>query len=256
MSRLTTFLLILSIACHADTTMKKHTVVTDSKSPANVEKTADFVEILYRKGALRKRENPNASITDIVNCDTRTGFLIDLKANEYKTYKVMKHPPTAQVEEYINKNPQNAVDIESTTVDTGEQKMFFGHPAKHLITTTKRTPDKNDDGGEVVTDAWYIDHELPDNHCDPEYVRTEPYDVGWALVMPPETPRLHHTGPVPTGLPVKTTATYKILGTNGGPEGTITTIETIEGISDSPLSPSLFELPAGSRENPNLWKHK
>jgi hypothetical protein len=99
MSRLTTFLLILGIACHADTTIKKHTAVTDSKSPANVEKSSDFEEILYRKGALRKMENPNASITDIANCDTRTGFLIDLKANEYKTYKVAKHPPTVQVEE-------------------------------------------------------------------------------------------------------------------------------------------------------------
>jgi hypothetical protein len=257
MLRLTTFLLTLSIACHADTTIKKHTVVTDSKSPANIEKTADFVEILYRKGALRKSEHPNTSITDIANCDTRTGFLIDLKANEYKTYKVVKHTPTAQIEEYMNKNPQNAVDIESTTVDTGEQKMFFGHPAKHFITTTKRTPDKNDDGGEEIVDAWYVDHELPDNRCDPEYVHIEPYyAVGTALVIPPQVARLHHTGPLPTGLPVKRTVTYKILDTNGAPEETITTIETIEEISDSPLSPSLFELPAGSRENPNLWKRK
>jgi hypothetical protein len=257
MLRLITFLLTLSIACHADITIKKHTVVKDSKSPANVENTSDFVEILYRKGALRKSEYPNTSIMDIANCDTRTGFLIDLKANAYKTYKVVKHTPTAQVEEYINKNPQNAVEVESTTVDTGEQKMFFGHPAKHFITTTKRTPDKNDDGGEVIVDAWYIDHELPDNHCDPEYVRTEPdYVLGWGLVMPPQVPRLHHTGPVPTGLPVSRTLTYKILDTNGAPEETITTIETIEGISDSPLSPSLFELPAGSRENPNLLNRK
>src|SRR4029077_18854983 len=105
MLRLTTFLLILSIACHADTTIKKHTVVTDSKSPANVEKSSDFEEILYRKGALRKSEYPNTSITDIANCDTRTGFLIDLKANAYKTYKVVKYTPTAQIEEYANKNP-------------------------------------------------------------------------------------------------------------------------------------------------------
>lgn len=257
MSRLKIFLLTLSIACHADTTIKRHTVVTDSKSPATVENSSDFEEILYRKGALRKTENPNASITNIANCDTRTRFLIDLKANEYKTYKIVKYTPTAQIEEYMNKNPQNAVDIESTTVDTGEQKMFFGHPAKHFITTTKRTPDKNDDGGEEIVDAWYIDHELPDDHCDPEYVRTEPhYAVGTALVMPPQVPRLHHTGPIPTGLPVKRTATYKTLGNNGAPDQTITTVETIEEISDSPLSPSLFELPAGSRENTNLLKHK
>src|ERR1700756_2072512 len=231
MLRLTTFLLTLSIACHADTTIKKHTVVTDSKLPASVEKTADFVEILYRKGALRKSEHPNASTMNIANCDTRTGSLIDLKAHEYKTYKVVKYSPTARFEEYINKNPKYAVDIESTTVDAGEQKMFFGYSAKHFITTNKKAPDKNDSAREVIIDAWYIDHELPDDHCDPEYVRTEPfYVLGAVLVMPPQIPRLHHTGPVPTGLPVKTTATYKILGTNGAPEETITTIETIEEI--------------------------
>lgn len=257
MSRLTTFLLTLSIACHADTTIKKHTVVTDSKSPTNVEKTSDFEEILYRKGALRKSEHPNTSIISIVNCDTRTGFLINLKAHEYKTYKVLKHTSTAEIEEYINENPQNAVDIESTTVDTGENKMFLGHPAKHFITTNKRTPDKNDDGGEEIIDAWYIDHEPPDKNCDPEYVRTEPYyAVRTALVVPPQMPRLHHTGPVPIGFPVKTTAIYKILGANGVPDEIITTIETIDEISDSPLSPSSFELPAGSRENPNLLNRK
>ena len=193
MSRLTTFLLTLSIVCHADTTIKKHTVVTDSKSSANVEKTSDFVEILYRKGALRKSEHPNTSITRISNCDTRTGFLIDLKTNEYKTYKVVKYRPTAQIEEYINKNPENAVDIESTTVDTEEQKTFFGHPAKHFITTTKRASDKNDTGRKETVEGWYIDQELPDDHCDPEYVRTEPYyAIGTALVTPPQLPRLHH----------------------------------------------------------------
>lgn len=257
MSRLVAFLLTLSIAGHADTMIKKHTVVTVSKSPANVEKTGDFVEILYRKGTLRKSKNSNTSITGIVNCDTRTKFLIDLKANQYKTYKVVKYSPTAVWEEYMNKNPQNAVDIESRTVDTGEQQMFFGYPAKHFTTTNKRAPGKNDPGGEEIVDAWYIDHELPDDHCDPKYVRTEPYyAVGTGLVMFPQVARLHHTGPVPMGLAVKTIATYKILGTNGAPEETITSIETIEEISDFPLSPSLFELPAGSRENPDLWERK
>ncbi|HVN22128.1 MAG TPA: hypothetical protein VMU05_25300 [Dongiaceae bacterium] len=215
------------------------------------------METLYRKGALRKRENPNASIANIANCDSRTGFLIDFKTHEYRTYKVVKYTTMAQIEEYLNKNPQNAVNIESTTVDTGEQRMFFGHRARHFITTTKRAPDKNNPGGEEIVDAWYIDHELPDNYCAPEYVRTEPfYVLGTALVTPPQVPRLHHTGPVPTGLPVKRTATHKTLSANGAPDRTITTIETIEEISDSLLDPSLFDLPAGSRENPDLLKRK
>jgi len=180
--------------------------------------------------------------------------MIDSKAHEYRTYKLVRYTPTTQIEEYLKKNPQNAVDIESTTVDTGEQKMFFGHPAKHFITTSRRVLDKNNAGGEETVDAWYIDHELPDNNCAPEYVRTEPWYVfGTALVMYPQVAQLHHTGPTPMGLPVKRTATHKILGTNGAPDRIITTIEIIEEISDSPLSPSLFELPSGFRENPHIF---
>ncbi|SRR5579871_2126202 len=254
MSRFAILLLALGIASHADTTIKKHTILTDSQSPANVASRSDIEETLYKKGSLRKRENSTASITEIVNCDTRTGFVIDSNAHEYRTYKVVKYLPIAQIEEYINKNPQNAVDIESTTVDTGEQKMFFGHPAKHFITTSRRAPDKNNAGGEETVDAWYIDHELPDNNCAPEYVSTEPWYVfGTALVMPPQVARLHHTGPTPMGLPVQRIATHKTLGIKGAPDRTITTILTIDDISDLPLSPSLFELPSGFRENPHIF---
>jgi len=249
MPRLAILLLGLSVACHADTTIKKRIVTTDSKPPANVEARSEIKEILYKKGYLRKKENTTASLADIVNCDSRTGLLVDFKVHEYKTYKIVKFTPSAQIEQYIEKNPQNAVNIESTTVETGELKLFFGRPAKHFITTTKRSPDKNNAGGEETVDAWYIDHETSDNNCAPEYVRTEPYYVvGTALVMFPQIARLHHTGPIPMGLAVKTTATHKILGANGVPDRTIITIETVEELSDSPLNPTLFELPAGLRQ--------
>lgn len=122
--------------------------------------------------------------------------------------------------------------------------MSFGDPAKHFITPTKRSPDKSNAGGEETVDAWYIDHELPDNSCAPEYVRTEPYYVlGTAPVMPPQVARLHHTGPIPMGLAVKRTGTHKITGTNAAPDRTITIIEPIEELSDSPVSLSSFESP-------------
>jgi hypothetical protein len=44
-------------------------------------------------------------------------------------------------------------------VDTGERKDFFGHPARHVITTTKETPlhESHSEARESVTDGWYID---------------------------------------------------------------------------------------------------
>ena len=74
-------------------------------------------------------------IATIANCETKSGFLIDLNMREYRTYKVVKFLSDAELAEYLKQNPGNAVPVESHTVDTGEQKTFFGRPAKHLITT-------------------------------------------------------------------------------------------------------------------------
>jgi len=198
-----------------------------------------------------------ASFSDIANCDTRTGYLIDLVAHEYQNYKLVKFWTMAELEGYLQKNSQDAVQIESTTVDTGERQMFFGRSAKHFITTTRRPPDKNNPGGEETIDAWYIDHEPPDKNCAPEYVRTEPYYViGTALVLYPQLARFHHTGPVPAGLKVKVIYIHRVTGTKNSPDRILTLEETVEELSDSPLNPSLFELPAGFHENPHLLKAK
>ena len=65
----------------------------------------------------------------LVNCDQGTGQIIDLSAHEYNNYKVVKFWTIPELENYLQKNPQNAVQIESKTVDTGERKTFFGHLA-------------------------------------------------------------------------------------------------------------------------------
>lgn len=87
-------------------------------------------------------------------------------------------------------------------------------------------------------------------------MRTEPfYVIGTALVFYPQLGRFHHTGPTPTGLIVKQTRTQKAAGKNGK-NRTITLEEKVEDLSDSPLNPSLFELPSGFHENPDLFKTK
>lgn len=250
-------LLISPVACHADTTIKTHTVITDTGSPSNVQNPSERRGVRYRKGTMRRKDSlgsgTTTSISNIANCDTRTGFFIDLNTHEYQTYKVVKFWSIADLNNYLQKNPQDAIEIESKTVDIGERKMFFGHSANHFITTITRAPDKNNAGGEETIDAWYIDHEVPDNNCAPDYVRTEPYYVvGTSLVSLPQIARIHHVGPVPIGLAVKTTHILKTPGSKNSPERTFTFEETVDDLSDSPLSPSLFELPPGLHENPHL----
>ncbi len=240
--------------------IKTQTVITDSDTNPNVTNPNVTRKIQYRHGMMRREDSlgdaTTASIADIANCETRVGFLIDLDAHEYRNYKLVRFASEAQRGEYLQKTSKTAVQVESKTVDTGERKVFFGHPARHLITTTKRADANNDSGGEETLDGWYIDHELPDRSCAPDFVRTEPYYVtGTALVDYPDIAQIHHTGPLPTGLAVKLKVISKLAATKKGTASRTIAIEkTIEELSDSPLSPSLFQLPNGLHENPELFR--
>jgi hypothetical protein len=239
--------------------VKTKTVITDSDKNPNIANPMVTRKVQYRQGIMRREDSlgaaTTASIADIANCETRTGFLIDLDAHEYRNYKLVRFATEAERGEYLQKTGKVAIQVESNTVDTGERKTFFGHSAKHLITTTKRA-DANSRGGEEIFDGWYIDHELPDRKCAPDFVRSEPYYViGSALVDYPDIAQFHHTGPLPTGLAVMAKFTSKLAATKDGTPGRTITIEkTVEELSDSPLSPSLFQLPNGLHENPELFQ--
>jgi len=239
-------------------TIKIRSVITDTGAAPNVQSPVETSTVYYRRGSMRRKDTLGASLSSIANCDTKTGFFIGLDAHVYRTYKVVKFAPMAQLKEYVEKNPRSAVQVESHPVDTGERKTFFGHPGRHLITTTKRIADETNSGGEEIIDGWYIDHEGFDNDCAPDYVHTDPlYVLGTGLVMYPEIPRFHHMGPVPAGLAVKLTRRMKVPGSkNGAADRIVTTERTVEDISDSPLNPSIFELPSGLHENPQLLGRK
>lgn len=240
--------------------IKTQTVITDTANIRNVENPSVTRKVEYRRGTMRREDSLGAattpSIADISNCETRTGSLIDLPAHEYRNHKLVQFASEAQRNEYLQKAGKAAVQVESKTVDTGERKLLFGHPARHLITTTKRADANNHTGGEEILDAWYIDHELPDRNCAPDFVRSEPYYViGTTLVDYPDVAQFHHTGPLPTGLPVISKFTGKLAATKDGISSRTITIEkTVEELSDSPLSPSLFQLPDGLHENPQLFR--
>jgi hypothetical protein len=259
MRSLLTFLLIgCSAVCSADTTIKMRTVFTDTGARPDVQNPDTTRSVYYRRGAMRKKDTLGDKTTDlssIANCDTKTGFLVDFQAREYRTYRVVTLWPISQLEDYLQKNPGRAVPIESHTVDTGERKTFFGHLAKHLVTTNTRGP-KSSSGGEEILDGWYIDHEGPDNNCAPDFAHTEPYYVvGTILAEYPDVAQFQHTGPLPTGLAVKLTYTSKLApAKDGSPGRTMTQERTVEDLSDSPLSPSLFEVPSGFNENPQLLR--
>jgi hypothetical protein len=237
-----------TLACRADTTLRVRTVIHDSAARADVENPNVDSTIYYRRKEMRRKDTGEGSLSSIANCTTRTGVLIDSAAREYRTYKVMRFWNEQQLRD-LQKSRSSVVQVESKTIDTGERKMFFGHPAKHFITTIRRAvQDKN--GGEDILDGWYIDHEVADNNCAPDYAHHDPfYVLGTALVMYPEIAQFKHSGPMPEGLTVMLTRTVRYAT-----GGTVTVQETVEELSDSPLPETLFKLPTGFRENHELWR--
>jgi hypothetical protein len=257
---LTILLTASAVTCSADTTIKIRTVNRETGANPNVQNPDVHRTVYYRRGTMRRKDSLNdksiTAISSIANCDSKSGVFIDLLAHEYRIFKVVNFLSSKQLDDYRQKNPQHIVQVESQTIDTGERKIFFDQSAKHFRTTIKVRPGDGFGGGEEIVDGWYIDHESSDNACAPDYVHTDPYyAVGTTLVMYPEVAQFHHTGPLPTGLAVKLTTSLKLAGIKDGTRGRRLTIEkTVEELSDSPISPSLFELPSGFHENPQLFK--
>jgi hypothetical protein len=200
-------------------------------------------------------------IASIERCDLGQAFELNLDQREYdaRTY-----PPRPLAKEELVKwglrrppqvAPQGAATlrIEVTTVDTGERKDFFGHPARHVITTTKETPleESHSEARESVTDGWYIDLDTRIS-CDLRWSRNK---NGFARITsgnaPLERIEFLQSGDAETGLPVESKVTSKSgLALPDGTKREITSkismsiVEFVEG----PLDPGLFEVPAGFKK--------
>jgi hypothetical protein len=199
-------------------------------------------------------------IASIERCDLGEAFDLNLDQREYDA---RPYPPKPLAKEELAKwglrpaevAPPSAATlrIEITTVDTGERKDFFGHAARHVVTTRKETPLEGSHSGaqESVTDGWYIDLDTRIS-CDLKWSANK---RGFARLTignaAPERIELVQTGDVETGFPVEWKATSK--SEFALPDGTkskttskngMTIVEFVEG----PLDPALFEVPAGFKK--------
>lgn len=119
----------------------------------------------------------------IMRCDLGQSFTLNLETKEYTASVFPPVPLTPEQRESrgLNKPPSEGTPtlrIETTTVDTGERKEFFGRLARHVIITTKRTPLEGSHAvaGETVSDGWYIDFEQT-LACEPK--RDGAMQYGW-----------------------------------------------------------------------------
>ena len=181
-------------------------------------------------------------------------FELNLDAAEYVSAPYPPKPLTqAEIEARglgkPDMSPSRAptLRIETTTVDTGERKEFFGHIARHVIITRKQIPleGSHSEPQETVTDGWYIDLD-PQVSCDRKLKRAH----GWLVAgkQPAEKPEFVDIGESETGFAVQLVMVSK--GTYTLPDGTNRQTDSksetlVTQLELGSLDPGLFEIPPG-----------
>lgn len=109
----------------------------------------------------------------ITRCDLMRAFHLNLEDREYTSSPLQTYPTREQLSQAAVRGQDLArreptVRVETETIDTGERKEFFGHAARHVITTRRVIPIPGDqrESSKTVTDGWYIDLETHIS-CDP-----------------------------------------------------------------------------------------
>jgi hypothetical protein len=189
----------------------------------------------------------------IEQCDARRSLMLNLDAREYTSTELDErgvpkdHNPVA----VPHKKPgRGSLEILIDSVDTGERKEMFGHTARHIIAHERRiaSPDSCQQSMSSDTDGWYIDLDLPSNSCysAPHKASTS---VGFLTSSCSQLKlEVHRTGVAERGFPVMlTTTTHATLTQPDGSqkEYTNTYESEVTELSEAPLDPALFEVPAG-----------
>jgi hypothetical protein len=194
--------------------------------------------------------HPMASI--IQRAGTNRIFLLDLQSKQYVSYETDSQGSMLGSKQRPVPNSGGTLQIWINSTDTGERLQMFGHMARHIITTEKRTasPGACSRNSESQTDGWYIDDSvIPDWHHpkgNTGVVVASVFAVSAGSACMDRTDKLEvHRSGVETGFPLKISTT--MTGEVPSPEGTRLVAsnwgsEVVE-FQEGPLDPSLFEVP-------------
>ena len=215
-------------------------------------------------------------LASIIRCDLGQAFELNLDSREYATAPYPPKPFTKAQAEALGLKPLQYVAsdkptlrIETTTLDTGERREFFGHTARHVITTRKQIPleGSKSNAQEMVTDGWYIDLDTSIS-CGWRRPSGKPaHAFVTAGNAPIEKMEFVDKGEPESGFAIET----KIISTGATtlPDGTkkeYTSVNEmhVTQLVEGPLDPGLFTVPTGFRQvkqidrdppanSPNPW---
>lgn len=250
---------LLQSAEHPGIKMTIENEYPTNSAPRIIYFQADRQRTEYRNSFGRKQGEQiyGPRLARIVRCDLGQSFELNLDTSEYTE---TPYPPTPLSKDEIKARgiesrlpPPSAtptIRVETRTTDTGERKEIFGHTARHVITTTMRTPlaGSNSELQESVNDGWYIDLDLRLS-CDPKptqgghgYIAVSVLEPGGK--QPMEKPEFVTIGAPEKGFAVDLTMTSK--RPPSASDAFISKYETrVTQLEEGPLDPSLFEIPAG-----------
>jgi hypothetical protein len=198
-------------------------------------------------------------IAGITRCDLGQMFELNLEAREYTS---APYPPKPYTDEQMaakkltlpdfSSSAPRTIRIETTTVDTGERKDFFGHAARHVIRTGKTIPleGSHSEPQETIVDGWYIDVH-PEISCE-RRIPNGKLGHGYSFLQSgnqrPETPEFVDIGAPETGFAVQLVMTH--TGSYRLADGTRKQFETtnemlVTEFREGTLDPKLFEIPEG-----------
>jgi hypothetical protein len=198
-------------------------------------------------------------LASITRCDLGQAFDLNLDTGEYVATPYPPKPLSKKETEALGlKVPEfgkPTLRIETTTVDTGERKEFFGHTARHIITTRKQTPleSSKSDAQQTVTDGWYIDLET-NISCDrqsPEGKGVHAHVFLAAGNMPVEKIEFIDNGAPETGFAIqwKITSVEAFTLRDGTKKEHISSSEMrMTQLVEGPLDTALFAVPTGFRQ--------
>ena len=204
------------------------------------------VSALYLKGARQRTEtvyekqarSAAMNWTVIQQCDEKRLFNINERDKLYSSSEIEDWSERSKKARPVSLSQMSGAEVTVTTdsIDTGERRQFTHYTARHVTARRRFEPGPGASTPASVeeTDGWYID--LPGLGCQ------DRGSTGFAfLTVGTRMDRFQFKwlGKAPRGYPIEETS----LRTEAGKK-TISKVELLE-ISEAPLNPAIFELPAG-----------
>jgi hypothetical protein len=208
------------------------------------------LDTLYLKGARQRSETvvekPGADAINsavIRQCDEKRVFILNERDKIYASSEIEDWSERLRKARPVSLTQPSGAEVLMTidSIDTGERRQFGHYAARHVRVKIRLepSPGASTPASAEETDGWYVD--LPGFGCQEQassgFVRLSASSGNRQDRM-----QIKWLGKAPRGYPVEETSLITEPGTK-----TVSKVELLE-ISEAPLNPSIFELPAGYRQ--------